>query len=90
MSQENIDSKVYREFGSCFYLVVPICENDDEFNALMEDAKKVEQATTRMLQGSINIEELIESIEGFVPCIDSYLEEIEDNMNESLIKIYRY
>jgi hypothetical protein len=90
MLQEIIDPKVYRELGSCFYLVIPICGNDDEFAALMEDAKKVEQATIKMLNGSINIEELIESIEGFVPSIDSYLEEVEENMNESLIKIYKY
>jgi hypothetical protein len=88
--QEIIDPKAYREFGSCFYLVIPTCNNDEEFNALMEDAKKVEQATIKMLDGSINIEELIESIESFVPSIDSYLEEVEENMNESLIKIYKY
>jgi hypothetical protein len=88
--EEIIDPKIYREFGSCFYLIIPICENDEEFDALMEDAKKVEQATKKMLDGSINIEELIESIEGFVPSIDSYLEEVEKNMNESLIKIYRH
>jgi hypothetical protein len=85
-----MDDFVYREFGRCFFLVIPICDNDEEFNALMEDAKKVEQATQKMLDGSMNIEELIESIEAFVPSIDSYLKEVEENMNESLIKIYRH
>jgi len=90
MSQEIIDPKIYQEFGRCFYLVIPICNNEAEFAALMEDAQKVEQATIRMLNGSINIEDLIESVEGFVPSMDSYLEEIEENMNEALIKIYKY
>lgn len=88
--QEIIDPKVYREFGSCFYLVIPICGDDKEFEALMADAEKVSAATKQMLDGSINIEELIESIEAFVPDIDEYLEEIEENMEESLIKIYKY
>lgn len=88
--KEIIDPKVYKEFGSCFYLLVPTCNDDAEFKALMADADAVCKAVKRMLNGSINIEELIESIEPFVPDIDSYLEEIEENMEESLIKIYKY
>ncbi|MBW4568043.1 MAG: hypothetical protein KME31_08470 [Tolypothrix carrinoi HA7290-LM1] len=90
MPQEIIDLDIYRQLGGCFYLVVPVCDSDEEFDALMADAQKVEQATVKMLQGTINIEELLESIENFVPSIDSYIEEVEENMNESLIKIYKY
>ncbi len=88
--QKIIDPKVYREFGSCFYLVIPVCDDDSEFEALMADADKVCTATKQMLNGSINIEELIESIEAFIPDMDEYLQEVEENMEESLIKIYRY
>lgn len=85
-----IDPKVYRDFASCFYLLVPTCNDEQEFQALMQDAHKVAQATKKMLQGSINIEELLEEIEPFIPSMDQYLEEIEENMEEALIKIYKY
>ncbi|WP_375470982.1 hypothetical protein [uncultured Nostoc sp.] len=89
MPQKIIDPKVYREFGNCFYLVVPTCKDDAEFDALMADADRVANATKQMLDGSINIEELIEAVEAFIP-IDDYLEEVEENMKASLIKIYKY
>lgn len=85
-----IDPEIYREFGRCFYLIVPVCETEEEFLALMEDADRVCNATKKMLSGSIDIEELIESVEQFVPSIDDYLEEVEENMEEALIKIYKY
>lgn len=90
MTQEIIDPRVYRNFGNCFYLVIPNCDSDDEFYAIMEDARKVEQATKSMLEGSISIEELLEAVEPFVPSIDDYIEEVEENMEEALIKIYHY
>lgn len=85
-----IDPKVYKEFGNCFYLIIPTCKDDAEFDALMADADKVCNATKKMLEGSINVEELLEIIESFVPDIDNYIDEIEENMEESLIKIYSY
>ncbi|MBG1268247.1 hypothetical protein [Nostoc sp. WHI] len=90
MTQEIIDPRAYRELGSCFYLVVPTCKDDAEFAALMADADKICNATKQMLDGSINIEELLEAVEAFIPDMDDYLEEIEENMEESLIKIYSY
>lgn len=90
MPEEIIDPRVYRNFGSCFYLIVPVCENDEEFNALMQDAQRAEQATKLMLQGSITIEDLLEAVECFVPSIDNYIEEVENNLQEALIKIYHY
>jgi len=90
MNKEIVDPKIYRQLGRCFYLVVPLCNNEEEFDCLMQDAQKVEQATKKMLEGSISIEDLLESIEGFVPSIDDYIEEIEENMNECLVKIYRH
>ncbi len=88
MPQEIIDPQVYRELGSCFYLLVPTCENDAEFAALMADADKVANATKQMLDGSIDIEDFLESVEPFIPSIDNYIEEIEENIEKSLIKIY--
>ena len=87
---EIIDPKVYREFGRSFYLLIPVCDDEQEFQALMEDAEKVSQATKKMLQGSINIEDLLETIEPFIPSMDDYLEEVEQNLEEALIKIYKY
>ena len=43
-----------------------------------------------MLEGSITIEELLEVAENFVPSIDDYIEEVSENMEQALIKIYHY
>ncbi|WP_375470256.1 hypothetical protein [uncultured Nostoc sp.] len=85
-----IDPKVYKEIGECFYLLIPICNDDAEFEALMSDAEQVCQATKKMLDGSINIEDFLEVVEPFVPSIDDYIEEVEENLEEALIKIYKY
>lgn len=90
MPQEIIDPRVYQGFGRCFYLVVPVCDDAAEFDALMADASSVAHATKQMLDGSINIEELLETIELFMPNMDDYLEEVEENMEKSLIKIYSH
>lgn len=87
--KEIIDPKVCREFSSCFHLLIPVCDSDEEFQALMKDADKVMKATQKMLKGSINIEELLETIEVFIPSMDDYIKEIEENMEEALIKIYK-
>ena len=89
MIQEIVDPTVYRAVGNCFYLLIPNCQDESEFAALMHDAAQIESATTRMLKGEINIEELLESVEAFIPSMDIFLEEVEENLNECLIKIYR-
>lgn len=75
-----IDPFLRREIGSCFYLVIPICETDDEFAQLMADANKVQSAVKSMLDGKLNPEELLESVEAFVPDIDEYIDEVEENL----------
>ena len=90
MQQEIIDPRVYRDLGNCFYLLIPVCDSDEEFNALMQNAQKVEQATKLMLDGSITIEDLLEAVEAFIPSIDNYIEEVSENMEQALIKIYHY
>jgi hypothetical protein len=89
MNKQIIDPRVNREFGSCFYLAIPICDDDTEFKELMHDAYKVERAVKSMLDGSISVEDLLEAVEPFIPCMDDYVEEIEQNMNEALIRVYQ-
>ncbi|GAA6621581.1 hypothetical protein [Scytonema sp. NUACC26] len=69
-----------RELHSCTNLIIPICDTDEEFNQLMSDAHKVQQATTKMLNGEISLWELMEAIEPFVPDIDDYCDEVEKNI----------
>ncbi|MCC5620713.1 hypothetical protein [Nostoc sp. CHAB 5715] len=85
-----IDPKVYKEMGKCFYLLIPVCNNDAEFEALMSDAEKVSEATKKMLDGSIDIEDLLETVEPSILSMDDYIEEIEKNLEEALIKVYKY
>lgn len=84
-----IDPFTRREFGSCFYLVIPICEDDAEFNQLLDDASQVQKSVTSMLNGSMSVEDMLESVESFIPSMDDYVEEVETNMEQTLIHAYR-
>jgi hypothetical protein len=79
-----IDPTTRRLVHNCFSLIIPICEDDDEFIELMNNAYSVEQSIKSMLNGSISPDDLIQSVEGFVPSIDEYIDEVEENLDECL------
>ena len=76
---------VRKNLANCFYLQVPLTGSDLEIEQLIAQAIKIEQFTDSMLNGSMSFENLLESIEQFVPSMDNYLDEVETNLDEALI-----
>lgn len=85
MSQAITDPGLRKELGSCFYLQIPVTGSEAEIREFMEYARAVEAATQLMLSGRLSFVDLMECIEPYVPSIDEYVDEVEGNLNESLL-----
>lgn len=76
-----------RRIGGCFYLVVPVAgEEDAAIAAAIQEATQVEKAVDSFLDGDLSIEDLLETVEGNVPDIDQYCQEVEQNLYEELVR----
>lgn len=76
-----------RRIGGCFYLVIPVAgEEDAAIRAAISEASQVEKAVDLFLDGDLSIEDLLESVEGHVPDIDQYCQEVEQNLYEELVQ----
>lgn len=71
-----------RQLADCFYLAIPLCDDETQMRHLLDDCAQVERSVARMLKGDISPEELLEAVEGFVPSIDKYIEEVEENLEQ--------
>lgn len=69
-----------RQLGDCFYLVIDLDRAEEEIQLALEHQYQVEQATNAMLNGSVSPEELMEMIEPFIPDMDQYQDEVEQNL----------
>ncbi|MEH2454486.1 hypothetical protein [Nostoc sp.] len=81
MHQEFIQFQ--RSVGECFHLIIP---NDPlvEMQQAIRNSMLVELATKLMISGLISPEDLLEMVEPVIEDMDSYIEEVEEN----LIEIY--
>lgn len=76
-----------RRIGGCFYLVVPVAGQEAEAIAsAIQEATQVEKAVDSFLDGDLSIEDLLETVEGNVPDIDQYCQEVEQNLYEELVR----
>jgi hypothetical protein len=71
-----------REIASCFYLWIPITNDDAALNEMIGDAMRLESAISRMVRGEISPDELIQIAESnpMIPSIDDYIGEVEENL----------
>lgn len=74
-----MDNLFTRELSSCFYLVIPCCDDESEFRELLQQAMQVERATAQMMRGEISPDDFLEMVEPAVP-INQYLDEVEENL----------
>lgn len=79
------DLETRRQLGGCFYLVVPLVEDDRELEELIHQATRVEKAVELMLDGKTPIWEMLELVEDAVPSMDQYVNEVEQNLYEQLL-----
>lgn len=84
-----IDPLTKRELHSCFSLVIPL--NDESAIAdLIHQGMILERYVNSVIEGSMSFEDVIEASEEFVVDIDSYVAEVERNLDQTLIKIKRW
>ena len=83
---ENIIDPIYqRQVSNSFYLHIPLQGKvDEEIRQLIAHSMHVEQATRLMVEGSIDIEDLLEYVEPVIPDMDDYIDEVEESLIEVL------
>lgn len=88
-----IDPFIRRDFADCFYLAISLEDAEAEIREHIAQASKVEAAVALVLDGSANLEDMLEMVEDVVPNIDQYCEDVEQNMYASLMacpSLYRF
>ena len=82
------DLNTRRQWGDCFYLDIPLDASLKEIQARISHATSVEKAVRSMLDGTTNLEEMLEQIEPILldldNNVDAYIEDVEENMEYTL------
>lgn len=78
-----IDSSTQKHIGNCFYIQIPVAGKcDEEIQQALWESYQVEKAVRLMLDGSISINDLLESVEHIFSDMDKYADEVEENLEE--------
>lgn len=75
-------------FGSCFYLVLDVTKDDAELLYDLQNAKRVQQATQALIDGTTSADDFLDLVENHVGGIDNYLDEITLNVEALLYSGY--
>ncbi|MGB3513094.1 MAG: hypothetical protein WBA93_28545 [Microcoleaceae cyanobacterium] len=75
-----IDPFTRQEVGSCFYLQIPV-HDQDLMNQMFDAHLVVEKATKKFLTGEINALDFCDLVETVIDDMDGYLEEVNDNID---------
>lgn len=87
---EVIDPNQRRQLGSCFYLPISLQQAEDDIREAVANSIAIERATKLMLDGSMSFEDLLEAIEEYIPDMDDYVEEVEENLTATLLYYPQY
>lgn len=68
------------DFGSCFYLWIPLDQSKEEIQAELERAYEYNKLVNQMLDGSINPIDLLDAANDLNIDCDEYLDEVEQNV----------
>lgn len=74
-----------RELGDCFYIHIPLCQDEASINEQIQQAMRIEKAVDMMLDGSASIWDMFELIEDAVPNMDQYTDEVGQNLYYHLL-----
>lgn len=69
-----------REVSSCFSLEIPLWVAEEEIADYIRRDARIKAAVKQMLDGKISIADLFELIEGEVPGMDLFQDELETNL----------
>lgn len=71
-----------RWISQCFDSVVDLDGHEDEIDQALIQHTKIQRTVSAMLDGSLSLKDMLESIEDCVPKMDEYIEEVADNLEE--------
>jgi hypothetical protein len=74
-----MDIAIQREIRKCFSLIIPAFP-EEEMREAIRNTIIVDQATKAMINGEISPDELLEMCEPHLKDVDSYIEEVEENL----------
>lgn len=80
---ENIADR--RAIGRCFYIQIPLYQDESSIKEQIHQATKIEKAVDLMLDGSASIWEMFELIEDAIPNMDQYTDEVSQNLYYHLL-----
>lgn len=69
------------KFAQTLYIVVDLEKETEEMLLNVENAFTVQKAVTQLLKGEISPSDYLELVECSIPVMDTYIDEICNNMN---------
>lgn len=80
------DTTRRRALGNCFYLPISLEHSCvSELKAAISCSMHLEHATRLMLDGKLSFEDLLEYVEEAIPWMDTYVEQVEQNLESTLL-----
>lgn len=84
-----LDLYTQREITNCFYLVIPLQHDENSIGEYINRAMIIEQLANDVYRGQKSIEDLFDCVEELeIVDIDDYSNQIETNLNHTLVNIY--
>lgn len=78
-----IDPSKRKQIAQSFYIYIPLADkSDEEIKQALWESKQIEKAVDLMLDGSMSVTDLLESVEHIFPDMDRYADEVEENLEE--------
>ncbi len=71
-----------RWLAECFDSIIDLDDHEEEINAAIVHQAKIARATNAMLNGSLSLKDMLESIEDCVPNMDEYMDEVAENLED--------
>lgn len=71
-----------RWLAECFDSIIDLDAYEDEINAAIVHQAKIQRAVRAMLDGSLSLKDMLESVEDCVPSMDDYMNEVTENLED--------
>lgn len=83
-----IDLFLQRELEDCFFLVVPLHEDNNSIKELAIRATKVERLAQQVIKGQLSFDDFFDCVEDLDLNMDEYTDQVADGLDNFLVNIY--
>jgi hypothetical protein len=77
-----------RWLSECFDSVIDLDDHEEEIFEAIAQQVKTQRAVGAMLDGSLSLKDMLETIEDCVPNMDHYMDGVTENLIDFNVKIY--